>query len=158
MTKSQLRAEVGVAKSCLLAALAVLSVTLVLLSGLAAHATTAEAHQSGCHRWHSCPSDTGSYVCGDLGYACQYPTYPTYPPDPSPGGSQYITRSEFRTWAKAAIREHFGDSPGAFWIDRCVRLYSAKMRCRVHWRDDGYWTSNLTIRETATDYYYAFRR
>lgn len=26
------------------------------------------AHQSGCHRWHSCPSDTGSYVCGDLGY------------------------------------------------------------------------------------------
>jgi hypothetical protein len=27
-----------------------------------------DAHQSGCHRWHSCPSDTGSYVCGDLGY------------------------------------------------------------------------------------------
>ena len=26
------------------------------------------AHRSGCHRWHSCPSDTGSYVCGDLGY------------------------------------------------------------------------------------------
>ncbi len=31
-------------------------------------ATAAGAHQSGCHRWHSCPSDTGSYVCGDLGY------------------------------------------------------------------------------------------
>ena len=28
----------------------------------------ASAHRSGCHRWHSCPSDTGSYVCGDLGY------------------------------------------------------------------------------------------
>ncbi len=26
------------------------------------------AHRSGCHRFHSCPSDTGSYVCGDLGY------------------------------------------------------------------------------------------
>ena len=25
-------------------------------------------HQDGCHRWHSCPSDSGSYVCGDLGY------------------------------------------------------------------------------------------
>jgi len=25
------------------------------------------AHRDGCHRWHSCPSDTGSYVCGDLG-------------------------------------------------------------------------------------------
>ena len=24
-------------------------------------------HQDGCHRWHSCPSDSGSYVCGDLG-------------------------------------------------------------------------------------------
>lgn len=27
-----------------------------------------EAHRSGYHRWHSCPSDTGSYVCGDWGY------------------------------------------------------------------------------------------
>lgn len=25
-------------------------------------------HQDGCHRWHSCPSDSGSYICGDLGY------------------------------------------------------------------------------------------
>lgn len=35
--------------------------------------STASAHRSGCHRWHSCPSDTGSYVCGDLGYASQCP-------------------------------------------------------------------------------------
>ena len=28
------------------------------------------AHRSGCHNLHSCPSDTGSYVCGDLGYPC----------------------------------------------------------------------------------------
>jgi micrococcal nuclease len=26
------------------------------------------AHRSGCHRWHSCPSDNGSYECGDLGH------------------------------------------------------------------------------------------
>lgn len=26
------------------------------------------AHRDGCHRWHSCPSDNGSYICGDLGY------------------------------------------------------------------------------------------
>lgn len=44
------------------------------------------AHRSGCHRWHSCPSDSGSYTCGDAGYACQYPTYPKsggaiYPPN-----------------------------------------------------------------------------
>jgi len=28
-------------------------------------------HRSGCHRYHSCPSDNGSYVCGDLGYDSQ---------------------------------------------------------------------------------------
>lgn len=43
------------------------------------------AHRSGCHRWHSCPSDSGSYTCGDSGHPCQYPTYPAsggviYPP------------------------------------------------------------------------------
>jgi hypothetical protein len=29
----------------------------------------ANAHQSGCHRWHSCPSDWGTYVCGDTGHS-----------------------------------------------------------------------------------------
>ena len=29
------------------------------------------AHQSGCHRWHSCPSHTGSYECGDTGHDSQ---------------------------------------------------------------------------------------
>jgi micrococcal nuclease len=32
-----------------------------------------EAHRSGCHRWHSCPSDHGTYTCGDLGYCSQCP-------------------------------------------------------------------------------------
>lgn len=58
-----------------------LFVLTLLFFGLA---FTVEAHQSGCHRWHSCPSDTGSYTCGDLGYACQYPTYST-------GGSSSYT-------------------------------------------------------------------
>ncbi len=45
----------------------------------------ASAHRSGCHRWHSCPSDSGSYTCGDAGHPCLYPTYPKsggviYPP------------------------------------------------------------------------------
>lgn len=40
----------------------------------------AYAHQSGCHRWHSCPSDSGSYACGDLGYYtyCETSTVETY--------------------------------------------------------------------------------
>jgi hypothetical protein len=35
------------------------------------------AHRSGCHRWHSCPSDSGSYGCGDLGYECKYSSTPS---------------------------------------------------------------------------------
>lgn len=31
---------------------------------------------SGCRRWHSCPSTHGSYVCGDLGYCGQCPDNP----------------------------------------------------------------------------------
>lgn len=48
------------------------------------------AHRSGCHRWHSCPSDSGSYTCGDLGYPCRYGTWPEssnyifVPPTPTP--------------------------------------------------------------------------
>ena len=45
----------------------------VMIAGfIAMPAPPAQAHQDGCHRWHSCPSDTGSYICGDLGY---YPTW-----------------------------------------------------------------------------------
>lgn len=48
---------------------AVVSVLVSLLMiGVLLFPGLAEAHRSGCHRWHSCPSDTGSYRCGDLGY------------------------------------------------------------------------------------------
>jgi hypothetical protein len=49
------------------------------LALMAVSAAPASAHQSGCHRWHSCPSDTGSYVCGDTGYSNYCPTS-----DPTP--------------------------------------------------------------------------
>lgn len=47
-------------------------------AGLFVGAPPALAHRDGCHRWHSCPSDTGSYVCGDLGYfsECGYDSLP----------------------------------------------------------------------------------
>lgn len=45
----------------------------VTIGVLLALATSADAHRSGCHRWHSCPSDTGSYVCGDLGHCSGCP-------------------------------------------------------------------------------------
>lgn len=47
----------------------------VLLVGLLIFLTipVADAHRSGCHRWHSCPSDRGTYTCGDTGHCSQCP-------------------------------------------------------------------------------------
>lgn len=45
--------------------LSALPPSLAILSFLA---MPAAAHRSGCHSWHSCPSDSGSYVCGDTGH------------------------------------------------------------------------------------------
>ena len=32
-----------------------------------------EAHEDPCHRWHACPSDSQTYVCGDKGRCDQCP-------------------------------------------------------------------------------------
>lgn len=47
----------------------------VLLAGLLIFLVVpvANAHRSGCHRWHSCPSDHGTYTCGDTGHCSQCP-------------------------------------------------------------------------------------
>lgn len=45
-----------------------LSSTIVLL--FVSWVSPALAHRSGCHTLHSCLSDSGSYICGDLGYPC----------------------------------------------------------------------------------------
>ncbi len=46
---------------------------LIVLFLLSLFPTTTEAHRSGCHRWHSCPSDSGSYICGDTGHCSACP-------------------------------------------------------------------------------------
>ncbi|HEX7633236.1 MAG TPA: G5 domain-containing protein [Candidatus Saccharimonadales bacterium] len=46
-------------------------ISLLSLACILAPTSTVSAHRSGCHRWHSCPSDSGSYVCGDLGYTSE---------------------------------------------------------------------------------------
>lgn len=46
---------------------------LTLLFLLVLFLSASDAHRSGCHRWHSCPSDSGSYICGDTGYCSQCP-------------------------------------------------------------------------------------
>jgi endonuclease YncB( thermonuclease family) len=56
--------HISTGKHLVLAAIIVLATSLILL-GINQDSF---AHRSGCHRWHSCPSDSGSYTCGDLGY------------------------------------------------------------------------------------------
>src|SRR2546430_247082 len=48
-------------------------VRLLLAVAVSFTASDAIAHRSGCHRWHSCPSDHGTYVCGDLGHCSGCP-------------------------------------------------------------------------------------
>lgn len=65
---------------------------IIFILGSLSFAETVSAHRSGCHRWHSCPSDTGSYVCGDLGYTTycgdsspnQFLPPPSFTPPPTP--------------------------------------------------------------------------
>ena len=70
-------------------------------------ATPAEAHRDGCHRWHSCPSDSGSYVCGDLGY---YSECPTSRPDIMPIVADY-SAPETPTVGAATSRAGFLSVP-----------------------------------------------
>jgi micrococcal nuclease len=50
-----------------------MAMIMVSLTCLSDHLGLSEAHRSGCHRWHSCPSDHGTYVCSDLGHCAQCP-------------------------------------------------------------------------------------
>jgi len=50
-----------------------LALLLALLVAAPALAAELYAHRSGCHRWHSCPSDRGTYTCGDTGHCSQCP-------------------------------------------------------------------------------------
>jgi len=47
--------------------------TVLISQSLTINNSEVFAHRSGCHAAHSCPSDTGSYVCGDTGHYSQCP-------------------------------------------------------------------------------------
>ncbi|SDU90743.1 hypothetical protein SAMN04488544_1784 [Microlunatus sagamiharensis] len=95
--------------------------TAILLAALTAAffllpTTAAEAHRDGCHRWHSCPSDSGSYVCGDLGDYSECPggkpdddssskperTYE--PPDLDPPKAPRLGRSSVQSGGRVTIK------------------------------------------------------
>jgi hypothetical protein len=78
--------------------------------------TVVSAHRDGCHRWHSCPSDSGSYVCGDLGYTSGcgtvVPVAPIIvaPPAPVKTSKEEVKESaiKFKTIKKFNRVEHVG--------------------------------------------------
>lgn len=70
-------------------------IILIMISGVFLYFLPANAHRSGCHRWHSCPSDSGSYACGDLGYPCRYSTYPE-------SNSSYLNNYTSKTYQNVA--------------------------------------------------------
>lgn len=93
---------------------------IILLVFVFAITEQASAHRSGCHRWHSCPSDTGSYTCGDAGYPCKYPTYPksggvVYPPsgyykDCYTCSWKKVSSNDTRIWKKQLQRGIYSTS------------------------------------------------
>jgi phosphatidylserine/phosphatidylglycerophosphate/cardiolipin synthase-like enzyme len=48
-------------------------IIILVLLALGGGGVVSHAHQDPCHRLHSCPSDRGSYVCGDKGRCDQCP-------------------------------------------------------------------------------------
>lgn len=61
---------------------------------LGAAAGPALAHRDGCHAAHSCPSDSGSYVCGDTGNYSEC----GYGPGEEPGSSSGTSRGAVNTF------------------------------------------------------------
>ena len=123
---------------------AALTLIVVGLLGVSA----ANAHRSGCHRWHSCPSDTGSYVCGDLGYPCQYPSYPSRPVVPSYPMPSSSTPSTSGAPVTTRSSSYFSSPSGNI---RCVFTRSGPgVQCRTvnnnrsAWlRRSGRWTTYI---------------
>lgn len=95
---------------------AVLISAVLIVSGATALSLSALAHRSGCHRWHSCPSDTGSYVCGDLGHSNYCPkaattTKPKPPPaKPATASPPKKVLSQAATVLAGAARVIDGDT------------------------------------------------
>jgi hypothetical protein len=94
----------------------VIASLVLVLSLFAAPRPTVSAHQSGCHRWHSCPSDTGSYVCGDLGYYSEcgtsYYDEPDYTQQGTDNGEAHVDKNHdyiVQTATKEATDEAIED-------------------------------------------------
>ncbi len=73
----------------------------------------ASAHRDGCHSMHSCPSDTGSYECGDRGYCSECPDN-KYCKAAKPVSKIQISS------VKAASKKQFTESPHCVGKTLCI--------------------------------------
>ena len=99
----------------------VVTLSIGMLDGLVS------AHRSGCHRWHSCPSDSGSYTCGDTGY------------DNYCGTEQTYVAPDYEGQGRANGQDHA--SKDSAQIEQLART-SAETNGRQHGRANQHSTSN----------------
>ena len=64
---------------------------IAILLGLVGCSLVSDAHRDPCHQRHSCPSDRGTYTCGDLGYCSECPD------------NQYCLAGQPRTASKPSL-------------------------------------------------------
>lgn len=75
------------------------------------------AHRSGCHNLHTCPSDSNTYVCGDLGYPC----------DGSTSITQITTSAtQVPVVVEKTFTDTFGRAPSALESDYWKKRYRAE--------------------------------
>lgn len=116
-------------------------ITLLALTGLLGTAFPVQAHRSGCHRWHSCPSDSGIYTCGDLGYPCRYPTYSTRSPSsPPPASSSSGSIIGTTSYVSDYILTYVDDIP-AIVNQEFVKVFSRLPNDAESW----YWKNRIRV-------------
>lgn len=132
-------------------------VAVLLAGGMAGMSAPAQAHRDGCHRWHSCPSDSGSYVCGDLGNDSECPgggdeaTVPEVEADHHAPARPKLSAPQAGPWGAVSftVKAERGSSIVVTDEDGVVKRLTASGRGQqVHLRT----TSGVqTFRATATD-------
>ena len=122
-------------------------------------APKSEAHQSGCHRWHSCPSDTGSYVCGDLGYSCQYSTYSSGSNSSYSSASYSPSYSSSNTYSSSYMMNSDCPSYGFAYMGSCYELpthakksFLSGFTCDYGYEEVGYGLSEKCLPEIENGY------
>lgn len=110
------------------------------------------AHRSGCHRWHSCPSDRATYICGDLGYCSQCPDN-----EYCEGGQPRLVQKQPESRGVPPPTGQLGVSPLGGWT--CPQTHPIKgnfttssgERCIYHLPGGGYYEKTKPERCYATE-------